>query len=69
MRCGCPSCGIYMVQSERGLSSGCVCPNCGHACAACMGTVQPPVSREEIAARAEALLAMRDAADNQEDYE
>ena len=37
MRCGCPQCDAYMVQSE-GLSLCCVCPDCGYRCNACMGT-------------------------------
>lgn len=37
MRCGCPACGTYMVQSERGLESGCVYPACLAVCRACMG--------------------------------
>ena len=27
MRCACPECGTYMIQSE-GIELGCVCPNC-----------------------------------------
>lgn len=68
MRCGCPECGIYMIQSEHGLLSGCVCPNCGFTCAACMGTAQPPLPRETLAARAEELLAQREVA-AKEEYE
>lgn len=37
MRCGCPECGVYMNHAED-LTMGCVCPNCGYRCAACMGT-------------------------------
>lgn len=37
MRCGCPECGAYMVQSES-LDLGCVCPDCLYRCRACMGT-------------------------------
>lgn len=68
MRCGCPECGIYMVQSEHGLASGCICPNCGFTCAACMGTAQPPLSREALLAHAKELLESRTAAD-QEEYD
>lgn len=37
MRCGCPQCGAYMIQSES-LDLGCVCPDCLYRCRACMGT-------------------------------
>ncbi len=37
MRCSCHACGTYMVQSE-GLELGCVCPDCGYRCKACLGT-------------------------------
>ena len=37
MRCGCPNCGTYMIQSES-LDLGCVCPDCLARCRACMGT-------------------------------
>lgn len=55
MRCGCPQCGIYMVQREHGLSSGCVCPNCSFSCDACMGTEQPPLDVEALRDRIEHL--------------
>ncbi|MEG1560667.1 MAG: hypothetical protein RRY79_07535 [Clostridia bacterium] len=42
MRCGC-DCGGYMVQSERGVFSGCVCPDCGKQCTACMGNRDEPL--------------------------
>ena len=48
MRCSCPHCGLYMIQNERGLESRCVCPGCFHTCNACMGTEQPPLSRDEL---------------------
>lgn len=51
MRCGCPVCGEYMIQAERGLSSGCVCPACGNVCTACMGNVSEPKSAAEAAAQ------------------
>jgi len=38
MQCGCPECGMFMGQDVRGASSRCVCPNCGYACDACLGT-------------------------------
>ena len=37
MRCACHNCDTYMVHSE-GLELGCVCPNCGYRCKACLGT-------------------------------
>lgn len=36
MRCSCKACGTYMVQTERGLFSGCQCPECGNICRDCM---------------------------------
>ena len=48
MRCSCQICGEYMIQDERGLESRCICPNCFHTCAACMGTVQKPATKEEL---------------------
>lgn len=35
MRCSCKACGTYMVQTERGLFSGCQCPECGNICRDC----------------------------------
>ena len=46
MRCSCHECGTYMNQSE-GLELGCVCPNCGYRCKACLGT-NSVVSREGL---------------------
>ena len=46
MRCGCPQCGTYMIQSES-LNLGCVCPDCLYRCRACMGT-NTVVSREDL---------------------
>ena len=46
MRCGCPECGTYMIQSE-GINFGCVCPECLFRCRACMGT-NTVVSRENL---------------------
>lgn len=49
MRCGCPVCSTYMIQSERGVFSGCVCPNCGAVCTACVSAAgQTPASLAEI---------------------
>ena len=46
MRCSCHTCGTYMNQSE-GLELGCVCPECGYRCKACLGT-NSVVSRENL---------------------
>ena len=46
MRCGCPSCGTWMVHSE-GPKMGCVCPECGVRCRDCLGT-NTLVSREDL---------------------
>ena len=46
MRCSCHNCGTYMAQSE-GLELGCVCPDCGYRCKACLGT-NSVVSRDAL---------------------
>ena len=46
MRCSCHNCDTYMVHSE-GLELGCVCPECGYRCKACLGT-NSVVSRENL---------------------
>lgn len=46
MRCSCHDCGTYMNQSE-GLELGCVCPECGYRCKACLGT-NSVISRENL---------------------
>lgn len=46
MRCSCRNCGVYMVQSEDS-HLGCVCPECGERCTACLGT-NSLMSRETI---------------------
>lgn len=48
MRCSCRVCSTYMVQSEKGLESGCRCPECGNECHDCMGSKQPPMSIDEL---------------------
>ena len=48
MRCGCPHCKAYMVQSEAG-GMACVCPSCGYRCNACLGT-GTVLSRESLEA-------------------
>lgn len=52
MRCGCPECGTYMIQSES-LRLACVCPACLYRCSACMGTntVIPKEALRELAFR------------------
>lgn len=47
MRCSCKNCGVYMIQSEDS-HLGCVCPECGSRCTACLGT-DSVMSREAIA--------------------
>ena len=48
MRCGCPHCEAYMIQSEtEGMA--CVCPSCGYRCNACLGT-DTVISRERLKA-------------------
>ncbi len=46
MRCGCPECGAFMVNSD-GPSMGCVCPQCGFRCRDCLGT-NTVISRDAI---------------------
>ncbi len=46
MRCGCPHCEAYMVQSETD-QMACVCPECGYRCNACLGT-NTVISREQL---------------------
>lgn len=46
MRCSCTNCGVYMIQSEDS-HLGCVCPECGNRCVACLGT-DSVMSRDAI---------------------
>ena len=46
MRCACHVCDTYMNQSE-GLELGCVCPECGYRCKACLGT-NSVISRDAL---------------------
>ena len=46
MRCSCYNCGTYMVHSES-THLGCVCPDCGSRCKACLGT-NTVMSRESL---------------------
>ena len=48
MRCSCHVCDTYMVHSE-GPALGCVCPECGYRCRACLGT-DSVVRREDLSA-------------------
>ena len=48
MRCSCVKCGVYMSQSDDS-HLGCVCPECGNRCTACLGT-DSVMSRDSIRA-------------------
>lgn len=49
MRCSCKVCGTYMVQRERGVESGCVCPQCFTVCTACISPLGgKPLSAEDL---------------------
>ena len=58
MRCSCHECGTYMNQSE-GLELGCVCPECGYRCKACLGT-DSVISRDSLKGIADNPTIMRD---------
>lgn len=58
MRCSCHVCDTYMVQSE-GLELGCVCPNCGYRCKACLGT-DSVIGRESLGKLKDNALLMRE---------
>lgn len=60
MRCGCPDCGNYMIQRERGLFSGCACPACGASCTDCMGTEQAPLETCELSMQAQLRAKLRE---------
>ena len=47
MRCGCANCDSFMVNDD-GRRMGCVCPECGYRCDACLGT-NTVWSREKLA--------------------
>ncbi len=66
MRCSCRVCGTYMIQTERGLDSGCKCPDCGFECRDCMGSAQPPMNTDELRKRMELLEERRN---NEEEYQ
>lgn len=46
MRCSCQHCDTYMTHAES-MTLGCVCPNCGNRCRACLGT-NSVISRESL---------------------
>ena len=48
MRCSCKECDTYMIQAESD-HLGCVCPECGYRCNACLGT-NSIITREQLAA-------------------
>ena len=49
MRCSCKVCGTYMVQRERGVESGCICPQCFTVCTACISPLGgKPLSPEDL---------------------
>lgn len=58
MRCSCHVCDTYMVHSE-GLELGCVCPECGYRCKACLGT-DSVISRDSLKGIADNPTIMRD---------
>ena len=51
MRCACPKCQIWMIHAESD-HLGCVCPECGARCTACLGT-DSVVSRDSLKALAD----------------
>ena len=67
MRCSCHVCDTYMNQSE-GLELGCVCPNCGYRCKACLGT-NSVVSRDALKNLVNDPTLMRDIFTSFEDEE
>ena len=67
MRCSCHVCDTYMNQSE-GLELGCVCPNCGYRCKACLGT-NSVVSRDALKDLVNDPTLMRDIFTSFEDEE
>ena len=58
MRCSCHVCDTYMVHSE-GLELGCVCPQCGYRCKACLGT-DSVVGRDALARLKDDAVLMQD---------
>lgn len=62
MRCSCHVCDTYMVHSES-LELGCVCPNCGYRCKACLGT-DSVISRDSLSGLRNNPIVMRDIRDS-----
>lgn len=58
MRCACHVCDTYMVHSES-FALGCVCPECGYRCRACLGT-DTVVSRDSLKRLRDDPFLMRD---------
>lgn len=46
MRCACPHCEAFMIQSETE-AMACICPECGYKCNACLGT-NTVISKEQL---------------------
>ena len=46
MRCGCPECNAFMINDD-GRKMGCICPECGFRCTACLGT-DTVISRDSL---------------------
>lgn len=68
MRCACPHCELYMIQSETG-EPACCCPECGYRCNACMGT-NTVISREALHTwKTESVLERDDAQMLQQDFQ
>lgn len=58
MRCSCQNCGTYMVQSED-LTLGCICPQCGARCTACLGQTACSRPSRFVACRQSSFLRRR----------
>ena len=56
-----------MNQSE-GLELGCVCPNCGYRCKACLGT-DSVISRDSLKRIADNPVIMQDIIDSFDDFD
>ena len=57
-----------MVQMERGLESGCKCPDFGNECHDCMGSAQPPMSVEQLRDRMEFMRLTGQLHDEEKGY-
>ena len=67
MRCSCHVCDTYMVHSE-GLELGCVCPQCGYRCKACLGT-NSVISRDSLKSIQNNPVIMQDIIASFEDFD